>query len=69
LAELILRHHADPAANEQAGRDGVRMVAGEFSDERITAALKEALSGHPSASKNQSRLSDARSSESGSSAA
>jgi glycosyltransferase involved in cell wall biosynthesis len=69
LAELILRHHADPAANEQAGRDGARMVAGEFSDERITAALKEALSGHHSASKNQSRLLDARSSEPGMSAA
>jgi len=30
LAGLIVNLHADPDASEQAGRDGVRLVAQEF---------------------------------------
>jgi glycosyltransferase involved in cell wall biosynthesis len=64
LGDLILHLHTDPAANQQAGLEGARMVAQQFSNERVTATLREALSGHPSAtSKKEARLLDARSSE------
>jgi hypothetical protein len=55
LAELILHHHADPAANEQAGMDGARMVARQFCAERVSDALREILSNSVLAADNPSR--------------
>ena len=55
LAELILHHHADSAANEQTGMDGARMVASEFCAERVSDALRKILSNSVSAADNPSR--------------
>jgi O-antigen biosynthesis protein len=43
LADLILRLHADPAANQQVGLDGTQMVTRQFSAERIVVGLREIL--------------------------
>jgi O-antigen biosynthesis protein len=58
LANLILHLHADPAANQQAGLEGARLVASEFCDERVVDALREILqptASNPATADNPSR--------------
>jgi glycosyltransferase involved in cell wall biosynthesis len=43
FAEQILRLHADQAANERLGEEGARLVAKEFSAERVVAAFRKML--------------------------
>jgi O-antigen biosynthesis protein len=43
LADLVMRYHTDRAANDAAGREAVRLLAREFSADRVARTLGDAL--------------------------